>query len=132
MPSILAFSLVLCYYGGKIMIKQLLLSLSRGGVEFFKSKVQNGALFKQNLISSVYFTLNKCLIDEYERVKNRNQKGPFLWHHNYLKDMVLSCHTRDSSLETLAEILIGHYQAHNRQVFTLKSLAIERQPDPRD
>ena len=28
MPSILAFSLVLCYYGGKIKIKQLLLSLS--------------------------------------------------------------------------------------------------------
>ena len=65
MPSILAFSLILCYYGGKIKIKQLLLSLSLGGGEFYQSQVQNGALFKQSLSSSIHFTLNDSLYYEY-------------------------------------------------------------------
>ena len=47
--SILCFSEIIIYYGGKRKIKTLLCSLSQGARAFYNLKVKEGALFMKNL-----------------------------------------------------------------------------------
>ena len=45
---------------------------------------------------------------------------------NIFKDLVLTCETSGLNLETITEIVTGHYHAHQHQVFNLKVLSVDR------
>ena len=58
LPSILGFSLILIYYGGKRMIKSLLSQLCKGGISFYKQNVVHGQLFRHEVIDSCHLQLD--------------------------------------------------------------------------
>ena len=65
LPSILSFSTILCYYGGKLEMRRLLFCLAKGGRTFFNDKVKNGHFFKVNVINSNLIHLNAAVLKKY-------------------------------------------------------------------
>ena len=57
-PSLLAFSTMLLFYGNKQEIKEIVSILKKGGREFFKEKVLKGAFFKSNIVDSNQVEIN--------------------------------------------------------------------------
>jgi hypothetical protein len=58
LPSIWSFSNVLTFYGGKFKIKGLLTCLSKGGGEFYLSKVKHGKYFQETIVDSCHVRIN--------------------------------------------------------------------------
>ena len=65
LPSILSFSTVLCYYGGKAEMQALLMRLAKGGRHFYESKVKQGYFFKTNIVYSNHIHLNEEIVGMY-------------------------------------------------------------------
>ena len=65
MPSILCFSTVMLFYGNKKEIEKLLIVLKKGGREFFKKKVLNGAFFRSEAMNTNAVEMNYGL---YKRI----------------------------------------------------------------
>ena len=65
LPSILCFSSILCFYGGKLEIRRLVLCLAKGGLEFFTNKVKNGHFFKISVCDSNLLYLNQALVSKF-------------------------------------------------------------------
>ena len=69
MPSILGFSTILCFYGGKLEMRRLLFCLAKGGRVFFLDKVKNGHFFKATVIDSNMINLNHDLVQIYNKAR---------------------------------------------------------------
>ena len=70
MPSIMGFSMILLFYGGKNEMKWLLFQLAKGGRNFFNDKVKKGYFFKQNVRESNHIFFNKqCHLLKFNQLK---------------------------------------------------------------
>ena len=78
LPSILSFSTILCFYGGKAEMRALLLQLAKGGRHFYESKVKLGYFFKTTIMYSNHINLNVEIIEMYEAAKKRCRKSKFV------------------------------------------------------
>lgn len=76
LPSILCFSTVLCYYGGKLEMKCLVYSLAKGGAAFFNEKIKNGRFFKQNVLDKNLLNLNASIVQKHEESLNYWKANP--------------------------------------------------------
>ena len=68
-PSILSFSTILCYYGGKFEMRRLLSCLAKGGIDFYDDKVKNGHFFKQSVCDSNLLHLSEIIVEKYEQIR---------------------------------------------------------------
>ena len=76
MPSILCFSLVLLFYGGKFEMRRLLTCLSKGGAIFFAEKVKNGHFFKQQVCDANMLHLNLSITERFEQARQLCKNPP--------------------------------------------------------
>jgi hypothetical protein len=53
---------VLTFFGGKFKIKGLLTSLSKGGGEFYLSKVKHGQYFKETIVDSCHLKIDDTFL----------------------------------------------------------------------
>ena len=128
MPSILCFSTILLFYGGKLEIRRLLFCLSKGGGQFFQEKVKNGHFFKSRARDSNHINLNQTVVEMYnfyrnknlnaysERVDREETKGDFPKYHNALfRDMLISVDNPSGEIimRDFKKIVCGHFKAHN-------------------
>ena len=64
-PSILSFSTILCFYGGKLEMRRLLSCLAKGGEAFFKEKVKKGRFFRQTVCDANLIHLDEHIVAKY-------------------------------------------------------------------
>ena len=76
MPSILSFSTVLCYYGGKLEMRILVNSLAKGGAAFYDEKVKNGEFFKSTVLDSNLLILNQSIASKFEASRSHWKENP--------------------------------------------------------
>ena len=69
MPSIMCFSTILCFYGGKLEMRKLLFCLAKGGRDFFNKNVKHGYFFRVNVRSSNHIHLEQSIVDKYLKAK---------------------------------------------------------------
>ena len=70
LPSILSFSTVLCFYGGKPEMRSLLMRLAKGGRGFYETKVKKGYFFRTTILYSNHITMNQGIVDMYMAAKS--------------------------------------------------------------
>ena len=71
MPSIISFSTVLCFYGGKNEMRLLLNCVSKGGRRFFERHVKRGHFFKTTVVQSNCLLLNAGTVKIYKDARAR-------------------------------------------------------------
>ena len=71
LPSILSFSMVLLFLGGKSQMRSLLMRLARGGRNFYEGKVKRGQLFRTTALFCNHIYFSKDVLSMYERARSR-------------------------------------------------------------
>lgn len=73
LPSILGFSTVLTFYGGKLEMRRLLLCLAKGGRVFYQRSVKHGHIFKVGVRDANLIHLNNKVVELYLRAKKASE-----------------------------------------------------------
>ena len=111
-PSILSFSLILCFYGSKVQMKRLLFSMCKGGGKFFMEKVKNGHFFKATLFDSNLINVNREIVEKFLQAREKSK----LTASAIFRNIVLSVE-KQSEVEMInfRRIVCDHFRAHNHQ-----------------